>query len=207
MNHGVRLLSLMFLLGFLLPLAAAAATREAREVRMEKLARQRYGENLRGFKPAADRLLAAQFKGYGVYQVDVFNPQSRLAGRTILERMLVAPPRGEPVFLEGFKDVAAFLENQPVVRKFTFPQVVQAFAAFSRVQILNRPGDLGDETNQPERVIAPPAYDAAKGEEHARFYVLADPAITSVLRVDLHRSAGGKLRFEAEMTSSRGGYD
>jgi len=75
------------------------------------------------------------------------------------------------------------------------------------VKVLNRPGDLEGETVQAEKVIAPPAYDAVEGGQHACFYVLADPNITSVLRIDLYRSAAGKLRFTAEMASSRGGYD
>ncbi|MEW6516744.1 MAG: hypothetical protein AB1439_07575 [candidate division FCPU426 bacterium] len=203
MKCVVWLLLLMLLSGW----APLLAAQDAREARMEKLARQHYGENLRGFAPSADPVLAEAFKGYAVYRVDVFNPQSRLAGRTILERTLVAPPKGEPVFLESFQEVVAFLNSRPVVRKFALKQVVLAFASLGRVKILNRPGDLGGEATPQERAIAPPVYQVAGGKQHARFYVLADPNITSVLRIDLDRSAVGKLRFKTEWISSRGGYD
>ena len=193
-------------LGITLLLAAGAAGAAFTEADMEKLARQRYGENLRAFEPSEDPFWAARLKGHQVYAVDVFNPQSHLAGRAILWRTWGVLPDGKTMFIESIGDAVEFLGRIKLSSKTDLKIMTEMLARLLRVRILTKPGDLGEGTKE-EQVIQPPVYDTVGEERHAGFYVLADPVIFSVLKIDLYLSGTNKLRFTAEVVSSRREYD
>lgn len=185
------------------------------ENEVEKAVHQRYGKNLRGLTRSHDPFWNTRLQGYKVYEIDVFNPSSDLAGRPILWYTLIVPPKGELIFIEDFiedhEKTLAFMQGMAVLRKAPLDELPQWYARLRRMRILSSSEDIGKTplpgsiaNQEKEKQIAPPVYHVEIGQ--ALFYVLDDPGIASVLRIDLNRKSTGVLTMKAKPFSARGGY-
>ena len=204
MQAKLRVLTFMAVLGLATSFEMGLLTCEAAEANMIKVARQRYADNYRSCKLAADPLWAARLPGYKVYEVNVFNPASRLAGRETFLYLLLKAPDKSVIFIEKDQEAVAFLQAQAVPRHLAITQLVELFARLRRVKILE---DWKPGTNPQEKEIVAPVYNKVGDEQHSEFYVLADPVILSVVKYDFYLSPANTLRIESRWVSSRGGYD
>jgi hypothetical protein len=204
MKNKIRVLAFMAVLSLAAIFEVGLLTCEAAEANMKKVARQRYGDNLRSCELVTDPFWAARLPGYKVYEVNVFNPASRLAGREIFWYLLLKAPDKSFVIIEKNQEAIDFLQTQAVPRHLPFTQLVELFARLLRVKILE---EWKPETNPREKEIVAPVYDQVGDEQHAAFYVLQDPVILSVVKYDVYLSPANALRIESRWVSSRGGYD
>jgi hypothetical protein len=199
-----RVLAVLVVLGLVATSEIEFLTCEAVGGDMEKVARQRYADNYRSCKLAADPLWAALLPGYKAYEVNVFNPASRLAGRETLLYLLLMTPDKAVIFIEKDQDAVALLQAQTARHRFSLKQIVELFAHLRRVKILK---EWKSASSPQEKEITAPIYNKVGDEQHSAFYVLEDPAILSVIKYDFYLSPTNRLRIESRWVFSRGGYD
>ncbi|MDD5065951.1 MAG: hypothetical protein PHF84_02775 [bacterium] len=155
--------------------------------------KKRYGENLRGVEEFKDVLLIKYIREYPLYKINVFNPASFLAGRTIF--LYSAAPDGdnELVFLEKSKDVQAFIQARMDRKKLSDQKAMDlalVYVKLRRIDMLQSIEDYKKQYNhkeltEKEEQIKPPCMIKEDKAYHITFFAVTDPAIYSFSKIEM----------------------